>query len=64
MIIKGSRKFFKKIAEKAIQIHERAKFHENQQSNRLYLVLVHHLRFFGMKRSLEHQDGAKDKGMT
>ena len=28
------------------------------------LILVHHLRFFGMKRSLEHQDGAKDKGMT
>ena len=28
------------------------------------LVLVHHLRFFGTKRSLEHQDGAKDKGIT
>ena len=33
----------------------------NSENNKPQLVLVHHLRFFGMKRSLEYQDGAKDK---
>ena len=32
--------------------------------NKPQLVLVHHLRFYGMKRSLCHQDGAKDESMT
>ena len=36
----------------------------NSENNKPQLVLVHHLRFFGTKRSLEHQDGAKDEGMT
>jgi len=39
-------------------------FHQLQKVTNLQVVLVHHLRFFGTKRSLEHQDGAKDKGMT
>ena len=37
---------------------------QTQEVNKPQLVLVHHLRFFGTKRSLEHQDGAKDEGMT
>ena len=37
---------------------------QNLGNNKPQLVLVHHLRFFGTKRSLEHQDGAKDKGIT
>ena len=28
------------------------------------MVLVHHLRFYGTKRSSRHQDGTKDKDMT
>ena len=39
-------------------------FHQFQKVTKLQVVLVHHLRFYGMKRSSRHQDGTKDKDMT
>ena len=62
MIISRLLKYnFKKTAEKC---DSNSKVYKAQEVNKPQLVLVHHLRFFGTKRSLEHRDGAKDKGMT
>ena len=33
----------------------------NSENNKPQLVLVHHLRFYGTKRSSRHQDGTKDE---
>jgi len=57
-------KLFKKTAEKCDSDSKNYTVSQTQEVNKPQLVLVHHLKFFGMKRSLEHQDGAKDKGMT
>ena len=56
-----SNKAFKKSAEKC---DSNSKVYKAKEVNKPQLVLVHHLRFYGTKRSLEHQDGAKDKGIT
>ena len=37
---------------------------QNSENNKPQLVLVHHLRFYGTKRSSRHQDGTRDKDMT
>ena len=55
---------FKKTAEKCDSDSKDYMVSQNLGNNKPQLVLVHHLRFFGTKRSLEHQDGAKDEGMT
>ena len=39
-------------------------FHQFQKVTNLQVVLVHHLRFYGTKRSSRRQDGTKDKDMT
>jgi len=39
-------------------------FHQFQKVTNPQVVLVHHLRFYGMKRSSRHQDGTMDKDMT
>jgi len=57
-------KLFKKTAEKCDSDSKDYMVSQNLGNNKPQLVLVHHLRFFGTKRSLEHQDGAKDKGIT
>jgi hypothetical protein len=57
-------RLLRRLRKNVILIQKIIWFHKTQEVNKPQLVLVHHLRFFGMKRSLEHQDGAKDKGMT
>ena len=60
-----SNKAFKKTAEKYdSDSKDYYMISQTQEVNKSQLVLVHHLRFYGMKRSLWHQDGAKDEGMT
>ena len=62
MIISRLLKYnFKKIAEKC---DSNSKVYKAQEVNKPQLVLVHHLRFYGKKRSSRHQDGTKDKDMT
>lgn len=57
-------KLFKKTAEKYDSDSKNYTVSQTQEVNKPQLVLFHHLKFFGTKRSLEHQDGAKDKGIT
>ena len=62
MIISRLLKYnFKKTAEKC---DSNSKVYKAQEVNKPQLVLVHHLRFYGTKRSSRHQDGTKDKDMT
>ena len=62
MIISRLLKYnFKKTAEK---YDSNSKVYKAQEVNKPQLVLVHHLRFYGTKRSSRHQDGTKDKDMT
>ena len=59
-----SNKAFEKTEENCDSDSKDYTVSQTQEVNKPQLVLGHHLRFFGMKRSLEYQDGAKDEGMT
>ena len=62
MIISRLLKYnFKKTTEKC---DSNSKVYKVQEVNKPQLVLVHHLRFYGTKRSSRHQDGTKYKDMT
>ena len=62
MIISRLLKYnFKKTTEKC---DSNSKVYKAQEVNKPQLVLVHHLRFYGTKRSSRHQDGTMDKVMT
>ena len=62
MIISRLLKYnFKKTVEKC---DSNSKVYKAQEVNKPQLVLVHHLRFYGTKRSSRHQDGTMDKDMT
>ena len=62
MIISRLLKYnFKKTAEKC---DSNSKVYKAQEVNKPQLVLVHHLRFYGTKRSSRHQDRTMDKDIT